>query len=114
MPTLIINTNVSVPAPQQAQLLRQASATIAKALNKPESYVMVLLRADQPMCFGGDTAPTAYVELKSLGLPEEQTSQLSAVICDFLQQTLGLAVNRIYIEFSSPPRHLFGFNRSTF
>jgi hypothetical protein len=66
------------------------------------------------MCFAGDTAPCAYLELKSLGLPEQRTAELSAALCGFVEEHLGVPKSRVYIEFASPPRHLFGFDGRTF
>lgn len=114
MPTLIIRTNAPVPSTDAEPLLKRASATIAQALGKPERYVMVLLEPPATMSFGGTTAPTAFLELKSLGLPEDQTPQLSATLCVLLESELGIPPDRVYIEFASPPRHLFGFDRRTF
>lgn len=114
MPTLIIKTNADIASDAAEPLIRRASAAVAKLLDKPERYVMVILEPIQAMCFGGDTSPLAFLELKSLGLPETRTPELSAALCAMLGDALGIAADRIYIEFSSPPRHLFGFNGGTF
>lgn len=114
MPTLIIRTNAPNATAAAESLIKKASATVAEALGKPERYVMVILEPPAAMCFGGNTSPLAFLELKSLGLPEDQTPQLSATLCDLLEHELGIAPDRVYIEFASPPRHLFGFDRRTF
>ncbi|KAA6186984.1 hypothetical protein F2Q65_03600 [Thiohalocapsa marina] len=114
MPTLIIKTNADLTAVNRPELLRSASGLVAEMLGKPERYVMVMVEAVADMCMAGDTAPLAYLELKSLGLPEAQTAAFSARLCDFIEQYLGIPAQRIYIEFASPPRHLFGHNRATF
>lgn len=66
------------------------------------------------MSFGADTAPCAYLELKSLGLPEARTAELSAALCTLVEAQLGVPKARVYIEFASPPRHMFGFDGRTF
>jgi phenylpyruvate tautomerase PptA (4-oxalocrotonate tautomerase family) len=114
MPTLIIKTNAELPAHRRDDLLRAASAAVAELLGKPEGYVMVLLESGADMSFGADSAPCAYLELKSLGLPEDRTPELSAALCDFVERHLGIPKSRVYIEFASPPRHLFGFDGRTF
>jgi len=114
MPTLIIKTNADLAAVRREDLLRAASGAVADLLGKPERYVMVLLEPLPDLCFGGDTAPAAYLELKSLGLPEQRTPELSAALCGFIEAHLGVPQGRIYIEFASPPRHLFGFDGGTF
>lgn len=114
MPTLVIKTNANLADRPRTELLKAASASIVDLLGKPEAYVMVLLEPVADMCFSGDTAPAAYLELKSLGLPEARTPELSAALCGFVEEHLGVPKSRVYIEFASPPRHLFGFDGRTF
>jgi phenylpyruvate tautomerase len=114
MPTLIIQTNVETPVDRHKEILEAASSTVADILGKPESYVLVILKSNPSMLFAGDDAPLAYLELKSLGLPEQRTSNLSATLCDFMKTHFGVPAERIYIEFASPPRHMFGWSGGTF
>ncbi len=114
MPTLKIQTNAPIaPAAAQA-LIQRASTEVAALLGKPERYVMVIIEPVIAMSFAGDTAPAAYLELKSLGLDEGRTPQLSAALCTLIEVSLGVPQDRIYIEFSAPPRHMFGFDGRTF
>ncbi len=112
MPLLNIHTNITLSDPKGFAL--QASAHIAQLLGKPESYVMVRIADQQNLVFAGTDAPCAYLELKSLGLPESQTSAFSSSLCDFLQSRLKIEADRIYIEFASPERHMWGWNSATF
>ncbi len=112
MPYLLIQTNR--PVSDRAGLLRRASEIVAKALGKPERYVMVAVEADVPMLFGGSDAPCVYMELKSIGLPEARTAELSATLCGFAQQELGIDGDRTYVEFADAARHMWGFNGKTF
>lgn len=114
MPTLIIQTNVATPADRRREILEDASALVADLLGKPESYVLVILKDNPDMLFAGDAAPLAYLELKSLGLPQERTPVFSAALCGFLETRFGIPPARVYIEFASPPRHLFGYKGGTF
>jgi phenylpyruvate tautomerase len=114
MPTLIIKTNAPIAENAGSELLKAASATVAAMLGKPERYVMVLLEPTPRMSFGGDTAPVAYLELKSLGLPEDRSAEFSETLCRFVEEHLNVPPARVYIEFTSPPRHLFGYNGGTF
>ena len=65
------------------------------------------------MLFGGDNAPLAYLELKSIGLLESQTNELSAMLCQ-LMHDYAIPVDRVYIEFMDAPRKMWGWNGSTF
>jgi len=114
MPTLKIQTNVEIPAERRKVILEAASSTVAEQLGKPESYVLVIMETNPNMLFAADDAPLAYLELKSLGLPENNTASLSAALCRFMGQHFGVQAARVYIEFASPPRHLFGWNGGTF
>ncbi|OIO69050.1 MAG: hypothetical protein COW19_04320 [Zetaproteobacteria bacterium CG12_big_fil_rev_8_21_14_0_65_55_1124] len=112
MPYLSVQTNVSVA--DEAGFLSRISKQAARMLGKPESYVMVHIDADAAMLFAGSAEPLAYVELKSLGLPEGDTTAFSAGLCSLLQDELGIDAERIYIEFSGPERHMWGWNGATF
>jgi len=114
MPYLQIQTNVEVTTEKQTKLLKAASHTVASALNKSENYVMIALQTDIPMLFAGSDEPLAFVQLQSLGLAEQQTEDLSQVLCDFVEQHLNIAKARVYIEFASPPRSMWGWNGKTF
>jgi len=114
MPLLTIATNISLDDETAQTLCNKASAHVASLLGKPESYVMISLRHDTPMSFAGDSSPCAMLELKSLGLPEQQTAEFSESLCDFLNQQAGIKPERIYIEFSGPERHMWGWDKRTF
>jgi len=77
MPYLNIQTNVHLDDSSRASLLKNASQTVASVLGKPESYVMVHLDSGNDMLFAGNDAPLAYLQLKSLGLPESETRAFS-------------------------------------
>lgn len=114
MPLLKIETNAAVDAAAESAFVTAASAAVAQMLGKPERYVMVSMRRNTAMAFAGSQQPLAHAELKSLGLPEDRAKELSAGICDLLQQHLGVSPERIYVELSGPPRQLWGWNRGTF
>ena len=114
MPYLLIQTNQSIDAGQQTALLTEASRCVAEQLGKPEGYVMVSLQHNQPMVFAGTDEPLAYLQLKSIGLPENSTSQISKTLCQLVHNQLGIETDRIYIEFSNAERHMWGWNEATF
>ncbi len=114
MPFLRIETNRELGPEARDRLLAEASRRTAELLGKPERYVMVALHEGVDMRFAGSAGPLAYAELKSLGLPGEQTPQLSAALCELLADHLGVAQDRIYIEFASPERHMWGWDARTF
>jgi len=112
MPLLTLNTNQSID--DSTRVCQKLSGLTADILGKPESYVMVLVQDNQSMTFAGTDEPTALLQLKSLGLPEDQTTELSQNLCTLVNELLGIPTNRIYIEFSSPARHFWGWDKRTF
>ncbi len=114
MPLLRVTTNKPLGETEQQQAVKTLSASVAGLLGKPESYVMVILQVNSAMLFAGSDSPLAYLELKSLGLPEDKTGEFSSALCSLASAQLGVTPDRTYIEFSSPPRHFWGWNSSTF
>jgi phenylpyruvate tautomerase PptA (4-oxalocrotonate tautomerase family) len=112
MPLLKITTNITIDNAQA--FAERASRLTAEILSKPESYVMVKIQSAQTLIFAGKDTPAAYVQLKSLGLPENRTADFSAKICAFIKAELAISSQRIYIEFSSPQAHMWGWDNSTF
>jgi phenylpyruvate tautomerase PptA (4-oxalocrotonate tautomerase family) len=114
MPLLTISTNRLTEKAQAQELIKQASATLASMLGKPERYVMVVLNHNAQMLFAGDDSPLAYLELKSIGLPADRTSEFSRTLCELISNQLQIPSDRVYIEFSDAQRHMWGWNGSTF
>jgi len=114
MPLLKIQTNQVLDEHQQSELLSEASQLVAQELGKPESYVMVAIEPPVPMSFAGNADPTAYLELKSIGLPESKTKDLSHALCSLMKAKTGIDKERIYIEFADAARAMWGWNGRTF
>ena len=114
MPYLKIQTNQVLDQTAQKALLKKASAIVSAQLGKPVDYVMVALDPPRPMMFAGNDEPTAYLELKSIGLSPSNTSDFSAALCELIAQELSINKNRIYIEFTNSERSMWGWNSATF
>lgn len=114
MPLLTITTNITLDEQSAQALCSKASTQVAGMLGKPESYVMISIIHGTCMSFAADASPCAMLELKSLGLPEQQTAAFSDSLCSFITTETGIPANRIYIQFSGPERHMWGWDRRTF
>ena len=114
MPLLRIQTNQTLSPEARRDLPRRASQRVAELLGKPERYVMVSLEHNPAMLFAGSDAPLAYLELKSIGLPTARTGELSKGLCELVGQQLGIAQDRIYIEFANASGDLWGWDGGTF
>ena len=112
MPLLKVQTNQEVA--DKKKIMKEATDLLSRVLSKPSQYIMVIIEDNANMMFAASGKPLAYVELKSIGLPENQTSNISAEICNFVEQKLNVPQNRIYIEFADAKRSMFGWNGGTF
>ena len=116
MPLIKVQTSVSAPEkPEVDALLKDLSASLAKHLGKPESYVMTAFEPDVAMTFAGTTDPVCYVEIKSVGtMSPTLTKSMSQDFCQKINQALGVPMNRTYIEFADAKGSMWGWNGSTF
>jgi phenylpyruvate tautomerase len=114
MPLLRLTTSVDVADDLRAELLAQLSATTAKLLGKPESYMMVIIDAARPMLLGGGAAPAALIEVRSVGsISGDQARALIKGINEVLGGTLGLPADRVYGNFDGVEGAMWGYNNST-
>ncbi|SDH37790.1 phenylpyruvate tautomerase MIF-related protein [Halanaerobium congolense] len=112
MPFIKVQTNQKVK--KEEELLKKLSAEMAEQLGKPESYIMTALEAELKMTFGGSKEKTAFIEVKSIGLKQSMTEELSQFICEFIEQELEIEQDRIYIEFADAPGAMWGWDGGTF
>lgn len=111
MPILKVQTNEKIQDPESFKFT--ATEMLATLLQKPENYIMIILEQGD-IIFAGEPGPAVYCELKSIGLPEERTAELSEAMCAFLESQLNIPPDRIYIEFTHTDRHMLGWNGKTF
>jgi phenylpyruvate tautomerase PptA (4-oxalocrotonate tautomerase family) len=113
-----IKVQSSVPTPDRAAaevLLKSLSSSLAKHTGKPEAYVMTAFEPDVAMTFAGTLDPVCYVEIKSVGtMKPDQTQAMSQDFCQKINAALGVAKDRIYIEFADAKGYMWGWNGSTF
>ena len=114
MPLLRIETNVSLDAANAEALVARASQAVARELGKPERYVMVAVRPDTPMLMAGTAEPAAFLDLRSIGLPDSRTEALSGAMCDLIEDEIGVPPDRVYINFTDVARAHWGWNGGTF
>jgi phenylpyruvate tautomerase PptA (4-oxalocrotonate tautomerase family) len=114
MPLVSLTTNSPALENHSADLLAKLSSTVADMLSKSERFVMVKIDHNPDMLFAGSSAPLAYVELKSIGLPADETKAFSARLCKVIADVTGVFPDRIYIEFADARREAWGWNSSTF
>ncbi|MBV8352977.1 MAG: phenylpyruvate tautomerase [Verrucomicrobia bacterium] len=114
MPCLSIQTNRALPDDQQTELLDAALEIVASQLGKPQSYVMVSLVPAARINFAGDESPTAFVELRSIGIPDSKRNALCAAITDLIARSCAIKPERIYIVLVDVNAKFWSLNGSTF
>ena len=116
MPLIQLDTSCDLSDSEKGKTIAaEISRLAAVGIGKPEKYVMVSVRDNVIMTMSGTNTPAAFVSVKSIGGLSKQVNQkLSAEICQMLQKELGIAGDRIYLNFEElPPTH-WGWNASTF
>lgn len=111
MPYLNIKTNQEVS--DVSALIKKASSTVSQASGKPESYVMIAVDQKTPMSMGGSDKPTALLDYRSLGLPNDRKA-FSDALCSLISEELSIDGDRIYISMTDAERQNWGWNHSTF
>ena len=114
MPYLKIQTSESVDNNLCQAVLKKASKLVAQQLSKPEDYVMVSLEPSGAMVFAGSAEPTAFLELRALGLPAKKTGELSRLLCELIESELGVPKERVFINFADVSPSMWGWNGETF
>jgi len=114
MPFLMMKTNMPLDNAMASELMTHGTNVVARVTGKPKSYIMVTISGNEHLMMGGTIDPCAYVEMKSIGLPDEQIKPLSAELTKMLMAKLHLPANRVYIEFAAVPGKYWGYNGSTF
>jgi len=111
----LLQIQASSHSPPHETLLKSLSGELARELGKPEQYVMVSFQSLPALVFGGSGEPACFAVLKNIGtFTPAQTQQLSALLCKRLSDALGVAHDRIYIEFVNAQGHLWGHDGDTF
>lgn len=114
MPLLTIRTNIALDHSAKIRISTLLSRGTAELLGKAEHFVMVMLDTSVALTFGGSDDPAAFVELKSIELPEDLTKHYAAVLCDLIEQQLEVPADRVYVELTNASRSMWGWNRTTF
>ncbi|XP_072289769.1 macrophage migration inhibitory factor [Eucyclogobius newberryi] len=114
MPMFVINTNVARGDVPDA-LLSEATEELAKAMGKPAQYIAVQVNPDQMMRFGNKGDPCALCSLHSIGkISGALNKQYSKLLCGLLDKHLGIAAERIYINFVDMDAANVAWNNTTF
>ena len=114
MPLLKLETTVALSEEKRKALLASLSKITAETIGKPEEYVMVTANA-AAILMSGKAGEAAFVEVRSIGgLSGDAPKQLSRRICGLLNDSLGIAQNRVYLNFVDVEASNWGWKGNTF
>ena len=78
-------------------LISSLSEEVADLTSKPEEYVMIIVDTNCDLYFSKSSAPSCFVELKSIGSLEP--SLMSKSLTDKITKLTGIPPSRVYINF---------------
>tara|TARA_B100000242_G_scaffold192128_1_gene138425 strand:+ start:87 stop:419 length:333 start_codon:yes stop_codon:yes gene_type:complete len=106
-----INVSTSVKVDDKKKILEEISILISSLTNKSKRFVMVKLNDNCEMYFD-DVSPSCFLEIKSIG--SLNPSEISKPISDFVNEKMGIPIDKIYISFEDVPASLWAWNGRTF
>ncbi|MEO0796551.1 MAG: phenylpyruvate tautomerase MIF-related protein [Verrucomicrobiota bacterium] len=109
MPHLNLQTNQLLDQDAQNKLLLQSSKIVSEGLGKSEEFMMVSIKTDVPMIFGGEHGPTAFLEIKSIGISGDKTKDICRDLCDLVESVADIPKERIYVKFNDVQRSMWGW-----
>jgi len=112
MPCIELTTNVRIP--DKNKIMRALSDCVCTGLCKAETYMMVIVRDEESMFFGGNDEPVAHMTLRALGLKEDLTQKLAGELTALAQAQLGIESQRVYIVFMDADPGKWAWDGRTF
>jgi phenylpyruvate tautomerase len=114
MPLLKLETTVAVPDDQRQRLLTSLSHIVSETTGKPEQYVMITI-SSAAMLMAGKTGHAAFVDVRGIGgLTDAVNRRLSQQVCQLVKDALGVASDRVYMNFTEVEAGHWGWDGSTF
>lgn len=106
-----INISTSAKVDDETKLLKEFVSLISSLTKKSEKFVMAKVD-DGSKIFFQDESPCCYVELKSIG--SLSPAEITKPICNFINSSLEIPLDKIYICFEDVPASMWGWNGRTF
>jgi phenylpyruvate tautomerase len=97
MPSLELATNVRIP--DKSRLMRDLSDCVCTVLGKAETYMMVIVKDDVSMLFGGNEEPAAHLTMRAAVFRDEAVGTLARELTALMHAKLGIESERVSIVF---------------
>ena len=106
-----INVTTSAIIEDKKKLLEEISTLVSSLTNKSKRFVMAKLDDNSEMYFE-DENPCCFLEIKSIG--SLNPSEMAKPICNFVNEKMGIPIDKIYISFVDVPASNWAWNGRTF
>ena len=106
-----INVSTSAKVNDKGKLLEEISILISSLTNKSKRFVMAKIDDNCQIYFENQT-PACFLEIKSIG--SLNPSEMAKPISDFVNEKMGIPIDRFYISFEDVPASLWAWNGRTF
>ena len=106
-----INVSTSVKVDDKKKFLEEISILVSSLTNKSKRFVMAKLEDNSEMYFD-DQRPCCFLEIKSIG--SLNPSEMANPICNFVNEKMGIPLDKIYISFEDVPASMWAWNGRTF
>ena len=106
-----INVSTSAKIADKKKLLDEISILISSLTNKSKRFVMAKLDDNCEMFFDDQTT-CCFLEIKSIG--SLNPSEMAKAISNFVNEKIGIPIDKIYISFEDVPASMWAWNGRTF
>jgi phenylpyruvate tautomerase PptA (4-oxalocrotonate tautomerase family) len=114
MPLVKLQVSAEITESGKAALLEKASRALAEVTGKPEAYVMAVIEKGD-FLMAGKPGPAALVDIRGIGgLTKPVNAKLAEAFCALLKKELGIAPDRVYLNFADIAAQNWGWKGTTF
>ena len=106
-----INVSTSAKIEDKKKFLEEISILVSSLTKKSKRFVMAKLDDNSKIYFD-DESPCCFLEIKSIG--SLNPLEMAKPISDFINQKLGIPIDKIYISFEDVPASMWAWNGRTF
>ena len=106
-----INVLTSAKVDEKKKLLKEISILISSLTNKSKRFVMAKLNDNCEMYFD-DESPCCFLEIRSIG--SLNPSEMSKPLSNFVNEKIGIPLDKIYISFEDVSASNWAWNGRTF
>jgi len=106
-----VNVSTSAKVDDKGKLIEEISILISSLTNKARRFVMTKIDDNCQMYFDDDT-PSCFLEIKSIG--SLNPSEMAQPISNFVYESMGIPIDKIYISFEDVPASMWAWNGRTF